>query len=152
MRKWGLALLVLFGLAGCASDAPPPPTQVVLEFKAAADMNATPDGQGAPARLRYYELKASTGFVSADFFALSDQAQATLGADLVAQDEVLLTPGQTVTRTRVLDANTKLLGFAVAYRDIDKAKWREAVEITPAQTTHLVIDVGAKSLSVSTAK
>ncbi|MBI2379790.1 MAG: type VI secretion system lipoprotein TssJ [Gammaproteobacteria bacterium] len=149
MSKAVWAAVFAMGLAACASEPPPPPPTVVqLEFKAGADLNATPDGRGAPARVRILELKNAGVFQQAGFFALYDQAQGTLGADLVAQDEALLTPGQSLSRSRTLDGDTRQLGIMVAFRDIDNASWRQVIEVVPAATTRYTVEVGARAVSV----
>lgn len=96
-------IVALFGLllAACSSSPPEtPPTRVVIWLHAAPNLNPSAAGQAAPLRLRLYELKKDTAFGRADYFALTDNAQSTLGGDLVEQDEFLLRPGEALGGAR----------------------------------------------------
>jgi type VI secretion system VasD/TssJ family lipoprotein len=89
-------------LVACAKNAESPQsvektsdaTTMALHFDAVAGLNPGANGQPAPVRVRIYELKNTASFARADYFALAERAQATLGADLIDQDEVLVQPGQ----------------------------------------------------------
>ena len=141
-----LAMALL--LTACASDPEPPaPTIVVLQFQAAANLNPSPDGQAAPVRVRLYELKSGAAFSRADYFSLVDAANATLSSDLLEQDELLIQPGQQLTVERQLDEQSRLLGFVVAYRQLDSAVWRQLVDIPSNQTSQLSINLGATAIS-----
>lgn len=141
-----LAMALL--LTACASDPEPPaPTIVVLQFQAAADLNPSADGQAAPVRVRLYELKSGAAFSRADYFSLVDAANATLSSDLLEQDELLIQPGQQLTVERQLDEQSRLLGFVVAYRQLDSAVWRQLVDIPSNQTSQLSISLGATAIS-----
>ncbi|WP_043089206.1 type VI secretion system lipoprotein TssJ, partial [Pseudomonas aeruginosa] len=103
-------IVALFGLllAACSSSPPEtPPTRVVIWLHAAPNLNPSAAGQAAPLRLRLYELKKDTAFGRADYFALTDNAQSTLGGDLVEQDEFLLRPGEERRIERTLDEQTR---------------------------------------------
>lgn len=132
-----LALL----LSACAKDAAAPaPGEVAvvdnstatLHFHATAGLNPTPGGVAAPVRVRLFELKNSAAFNRADYFALAERAQATLGPDLLDQDEVQILPGEQRSLERPLSPTTRYLGLVVGYRAIDQALWRTVLEI-PAQ-------------------
>ncbi|NQD93585.1 type VI secretion system lipoprotein TssJ [Pseudomonas sp. CrR25] len=143
-----LLLAAALLLAACASDpAPPAPTIVILQFQAAADLNPSPDGQAAPVRVRLYELKSGAAFSRADYFSLVDAANATLAADLLEQDELLIHPGQQLTVERQLDEQSRLLGLVVAYRQLDNAVWRQLVSIPGHQTNQLNVSLGARAVS-----
>lgn len=141
-------LAVAFLLSACASDpAPPAPTIVVLQFQAAADLNPSPNGQAAPVRVRLYELKSGAAFSRADYFSLVDAANATLAADLLEQDELLIQPGQQLTLQRQLDEQSRWLGLVVAYRQLDSAVWRQLVSIPSHRTSQLNVSLGARAVS-----
>ena len=105
-------------------------------------------GQAAPLRLRLYELKKDTAFGRADYFALTDNAQSTLGGDLVEQDEFLLRPGEERRIERTLDEQTRQLGFVAAYRDLDRATWRQVLDVPGQRTSHLDITLGAQAIGI----
>lgn len=129
MRVPGLAALAALLLAaGCAEPPPPPPapTTVALEIEGGADMNG-----GAPARVKVYYLNSDAAFKNADFFALFDQPEATLGADLVAVDEYLLTPGGSESAAKSFDAAVPFIGAVAGLREIDRPGWKASAALTP---------------------
>ncbi|PAU61561.1 type VI secretion system-associated lipoprotein [Pseudomonas sp. PIC25] len=137
-------------LAACASE--PPPTRVLLQFQASADLNPSASGQAAPVRVRLYELKSGAAFSRADYFSLVESPQATLAADLIEQDELLIQPGDRQELERALDASTRLLGIVVAYRDLDSAVWRQLVSIPANEESRFDITLGARAVSAMPAE
>ena len=103
-----LTLVAMLVLAACAEDAPPAEplkqgagaTTVALHFQAVPGLNPGPDGQSTPVRVRIFELKNPATFMRSDYFALAERAPATLGPDLLDQDEVLIQPGHQFTLKR----------------------------------------------------
>lgn len=134
-------------LTACASS--PRPTVVVMHIQAAADLNPSADGQATPVRVRLYELKSGAAFSRADYFSLVDAASATLATDLVAQDELLIQPGQQLTLERTLDEQSRLLGLLVSYRELDSAVWRQLVSIPGNETTPLTVSLTARAISTA---
>ncbi|MBA5708127.1 type VI secretion system lipoprotein TssJ [Pseudomonas fulva] len=134
-----VAAMSLVLLAACSKDTPaaavanevPERAAVTLYFSAAAGLNPGPGGAPAPVRVRLFELKNSAAFARADYFALAERAQATLGADLIDQDEVLLQPGGQLRLERPLDPATRHIGLVVGYREIDQAQWRSVMPVPP---------------------
>jgi type VI secretion system protein VasD len=74
--------------------------------------------------VRIIKLASTATFSRADVFALMNREQATLGPDDLGSEEVLVSPGQTVTVSHPLKQGTNALGIAVLFRDIDHATWR----------------------------
>lgn len=147
MPRTLLAVLALV-LTACASEPPPPaPTVVRLQVQAAADLNPGPAGQPAPVRVRLYELKSGATFSRADYFSLVEAANATLSSDLVEQDELLIQPGEQLILDRTLDEQSRLLGFVVAYRNLDDSVWRQLINIPPHQTSVLNVTLGARAIT-----
>ena len=108
-------------LVGCASppNKPAEPTNLVIIVLARADVNPDIRGRASPLSLRMFELKSGAAFQTADFFALYDRDQATLGADMLGREELILKPGETQTVTRKANPETRYLGVIAAflYRD-----------------------------------
>lgn len=153
MTRYPLLLLPMLVLLGCASDAPvqpppPPPTIVNLQIETAADLNADSNGNGAPVMLRIYELKEQSAFNAADFFALFNDDKATLAADLVRKQEMLLQPGETKVLTVNPDADVQSLGFFAAFRQLDTAQWRAATRLKWHQTQAITLKLSNNQLSV----
>ncbi|QLL16164.1 type VI secretion system lipoprotein TssJ [Pseudomonas chlororaphis] len=140
-------------LTACTSSPPPAtPTVVVMHIQAAADLNLSAGGQATPVRVRLYELKSGAAFSRADYFSLVNATGATLSADLVAQDELLIQPGQRLTLERTLDEQSRLLGLVVSYRELDSAVWRQMVSIPSNETTPLTVSLTARAISAAATK
>ena len=148
-----LLVAVVALLGACASEPPPPPppTVVQLHIEASSDVNPGPGGQGAPVRVRVFELKSATAFNRADYFSLVEQSQATLSTDLVAQDELLVKPGDKQMQERKLDDATRQFGIVAGYRELDSAVWRDVITVPLNQTSAYSVKFGAHAISVSPA-
>jgi type VI secretion system protein VasD len=112
---------------------------VELSLSAAPDINPSRDGRPSPVVVHVYQLQSLTTFNEADFFQLTDQAAATLGSALVAQEELVLTPGETKTIVREFKPEARFLGVLVSYRDIDHAVWRASAEVLSNQKSALEV-------------
>ena len=86
-------------------------------------------------------------FARADYFALAERAQATLGADLIDQDEVLVQPGQQLSLDRSLNSATRQIGLVVGYREIDQARWRTVLVVEPRQPREFQIRLDMRTVS-----
>lgn len=147
-----LLLGAVLVLGACAGDPPaPPPTSVELTLLASERLNPTVAGQSAPLRIKLYQLKNTATFERADFFALFDAASATLGADLIEEQELLIRPGETRTLQRELDDASAHLGVVAGFRDLDRAVWRQTVPIVARQHSRLIITFDARSIVIAPA-
>ena len=134
-------------LAGCAAP-PPKPTVVQASLQAAGGLNPDRRERASPITLRIYELKTGAAFGRADFFSLWDGEGATLGADLVARDELQLRPGESRTLQRTLQPDTRELGVVAAFRDLERAQWRATHTVVPNQTQAVTIQLEARSVRI----
>jgi type VI secretion system protein VasD len=142
-----LATLAACGGAPAKEDKPPAPAPVLrVEVAATADANRGPAGQALPIVVRLYELKAQGAFGGADFFSLYDREAKTLGGELIAREELTLTPGQTRQIVKPLDPQVRYLGVLGAFRDIDRADWRALVPLVAGKDNNLDVAVGAKAI------
>jgi type VI secretion system protein VasD len=142
------ALAAAAVLPGCKSPPkPPPPVVVSWQVSAAADLNPSVSNRPSPLRLRIYELRTAANFTDADFMALYNADDATLGRDLVSREEIVLAPGQSQASKKVLGAETQFVAVMAAYRDVEHATWRALAPVNPGKT--LKIDVRAEALAVS---
>lgn len=135
---------------------PPPPTQVRPQpvplsgtVSAAADLNPSATQRPSPLVLRIYELRSDTAFSKADFIALYQAEQATLGADLVLKDEFVLTPGESRAYQRTLSIETRYLAVFGAYRNVERAVWRAITAVPPGKTLKLAIRAESQALSLT---
>ncbi len=113
----------LLGLSACANPPPPPPT-LALTIAAGADQNPDTTGTATPVKVFIFQLSATGKFEKADVFALTERAQATLGAEMLAVEDVVVRPGETRVVQRELKNGTQFIGTVVFFRDIDRATWR----------------------------
>ena len=137
-------------MAGCASK--PVVTPVSITLTAAADANPDARGRASPLTVRVYALKTPGPFEGADFFSLFEKDQATLGAELVQREEMLLRPGESKKLDLTLPADAKAIGVMAAFRDLDRALWREVRAVTPGQAQVLNVTFGARQIRVDAAK
>ncbi len=151
-RSAAFLLLGLAGciLAGCGSKPPPPATKTRLEAVVivADDVNRDAAGRSLPIVVRIYELKATGGFRAADFYRLYDHEAETLGSDLLAREEVNLSPGQWHRIEREPAPEARYLGVMGAFRAIDSARWKATYPLTPGATNKVQIHLGPNTVSI----
>lgn len=141
----GLALT--FVLGGCASAPKPVITTVAGTIQASAQLNPSVTQRPSPLALRVYELKSAASFNSADFMSLFQNDQATLAADLVGREEMMLQPGENKPYRKTLGADTRFIGVVGAYRNLERATWRVVVPVQPGKNHALAIRAGDLALS-----
>lgn len=133
--------------------APPPPkpipTSVSGHIVAAAALNPSVSQRPSPLILRLYELRSATAFNQAEFMALYQADQATLGGDLVSREEVLLQPGEIRPMGKPLAPDTRFIGVVAVYRDLERSRWRAIVPIKLNQANPLTIHADALAVSAS---
>ncbi len=140
-----IALLIVVQVSGCAST-PPPPTSINADVVAAADANSGTSGLALPIVVRVYELKGLGNFEAADFFAIYNQEQEALGADLLAREEVNLRPGFQRNITRPTDPGAHYIGVIGAFKEIDSASWRAVYSLKPNAENAVMIKVDANAV------
>lgn len=135
---------------------PPPPTQVRAQpvpvsgtVSAAADLNPSATQRPSPLVVRVYELRSDTAFSKADFIALYQAEQATIGADLVLKDEFVLVPGESRAYQRTLSIETRYLAVFGAYRNVERAVWRVIAPVPQGKALKLAIRAESQALSLT---
>ncbi|HSO79661.1 MAG TPA: type VI secretion system lipoprotein TssJ, partial [Chromatiaceae bacterium] len=139
----------LASLAACGGKPPKeekPPPVLRVDVTAAPNANRGPGGQALPIVVRLYELRAQGAFSGADFFSLYDREAKTLGGELIAREELTLTPGQTRQIVKPLSPQARYLGVLGAFRDLDHAAWRALVPLADGKDNNLDVAVGAKAI------
>ncbi len=142
-----LFALLPLALATCAPP-PLPPTVINASVTTTADVNAGPNGTGAPISLRVYQLASPAGFEGAQFFPVFNTDAAVLKDDLVKRDDLLLAPGQSKTLTLSPPDRAKAIGVLAAYRDYESVAWRAVVAIPANQTSSLAVMVGKAGVTL----
>ncbi|MGL4231649.1 MAG: type VI secretion system lipoprotein TssJ [Casimicrobium sp.] len=158
--RYFLSLAIVIAMMGCASGpAPSLPTELSVSVVATARANPDTRGRPSPVVVRIYELKTPAQFNAADFFSLNDKEQATLGAELLHREELVVSPGEIKQLKRKIAADARALGVVVAYRDLERSVWRathsleapkEAGRIFTGRgkSERLLIDVGERAVAI----
>ncbi|HSV58234.1 MAG TPA: type VI secretion system lipoprotein TssJ [Variovorax sp.] len=146
------ALLLGLALLATSCGAPPPPKPVVtpVSLNLAASADANPDARGRPSPLtvRVYVLKAPGPFEGADFFSLFDKDQATLGAELVKREELLLKPGESRKLEFTLEPDAKNIAVLAAYRDLERARWRDLKALEVGKPNLFDVNLTARQVRI----
>lgn len=143
---WVLLLtwsLVLFG--GCATGPP----LLQGSIKAAPTTNPDARGRPSPIVLRVYELRALGAFNNADFFSLFDKETETLGGELVGREEYILQPSETRPYQRQLQPDTKFIGVAAAFRDLENSRWRLSAPVPTNRAIAISVGIDARAVTMA---
>jgi type VI secretion system protein VasD len=140
------------GIVACSSPPKPPPPKppllLAIHIVAGAQLNPDARMRPSPVVVRVYELKSLAAFNGADFFALYEKEQETLGADLIGREEYHLRPGETRPYQRQLQPDTKFIGVVAAFRDIETARWRQTAVVPAKRRPTLTVGVQAQAVTV----
>jgi type VI secretion system protein VasD len=142
-----VACVAAMVLSVVACSSAPKVTTVNGSIDAATGLNPSVTQRPSPLMLRVYELKSDATFNQADFMSLYQSDQATLGADLVAKEEMMLQPGESRPYARKLSAETRFVGVVAAYRNLEQATWRSIAAVQPGRAQKIAIR--AEPLAVS---
>lgn len=134
MKKM-VSLIVALLLVGCSST--PDPTYVAMTLNASANVNPDHAERPSPLVVRVLELSSITGFENAEFFDLYNNAKSTLGADFIAEEEVILRPGDQKILKLKLSEQGQYLAVIGAYQDIDNAQWQYIYTVEPEEAQRI---------------
>ncbi len=135
-------------LGGCA-DSKPSPTVIDLSISAALDINPNAQGRASPVVLRVYHLASPNAFEEADFFQLFEQDAAILGPDMIAREEIIVTPGASQKTSQEVRPEVRYLGVIVAYRETETSVWRAQGDVVPEEINSYNVQIDALAVSVS---
>jgi len=146
-RGWIAVLAVGAMLAACA-EAPkqPDPTVAQITFTTADDANPDPTGRPSPVVVFVYGMKAGAPFATAPMDQLLGGQLTDDSMTRVAR--MVIVPGKSVKKLITLPMDTTDVGIAVAYRQIETAKWREQTAVTPNSVSLVKAAIGANEISV----
>lgn len=138
-------------LAAC-QPAPPDaaPGSVTVAASMSGSANPGPDGSGRPMTVTLVQLRATDAFAASDFVALQN-AQATLAADLVRADTLVLAPGGSANGSYPVEVaqGATALGIIAGYRDPGGKIFRQTVSLPATGDVPLTLTVGPSGVSVS---
>lgn len=146
--------LGILAVAACAKPpAPPPPppppviSEIQLQVLAGADVNPDARKRASPVTVRIYALKSAAPFEAADFFSLFDKDTATLGSELVQREEFLMRPGDQKALPMKFGPEVKAIGVMVAYRDLERARWRDVHTIDIGKVVDLKVRLNGSQIA-----
>ena len=143
-----LAAAVGASLVGCGSPPKPVISQIQLSISSSPDLNPDIRNRPSPVTVRVYGLKAAATFETADFFSLFEKDTATLGPDIVRREELLLRPGETKALELMLPADVKALAVLVAFRDLERSRWRAVRAVEVGKPANLKVKVAARQVAI----
>lgn len=132
-RNWGTAALALTLAVptGCAwfggGEEKPSPIDVTI----AAERRLNPDerGEALPTMFRVVLLGSAAKAEAASYEDLYRGAKESLGEDVLAVDELVLSPGETATKRLIGEKPARALLVYGVYRRPAGTSWREIVPI-----------------------
>lgn len=140
--------LVLLALKGCAVANAIVEPYHDLHIRATISTNPDDQGQPSPLVVRIYELRSKDAFQGADFFDLYDDAEETLGDDLLRSSERVIRPAQEWTHEMRLNRHTRYIGIIGAFRNIDDADWKLSLRADPRDYETRYIRIDRRSISL----
>lgn len=144
-----LLIVVTTLLAGCAGVLfPDRPAKLQLQINSVADLNPDINGRSSPIVLRIYSLKSDDAFNGARFFELYENGADILGGDLLSMQELEISPSESLEVNNFkLDLDTRHVGFLAAYRDLDKAIWRDSIDTPINKKISAEVSLGRLSIA-----
>ena len=133
----GVALVGL-ALAGCGGAAPPPkgpekcPEQTVtVSLLASPAVNPAAGGAARAVVVRVYQLKSDARLVNATFEQIWKDDKATLGDDLVKEDELLVYPATRADLSFVRAEPVEHLAAVALFRSPQGRSWVASMDLPP---------------------
>ena len=139
-----MGIILCFFLWGCGSrpDADP----FSLMFKSDPELNPDVNGRPSPLDIHIYQLADSKKFMQANFFDLYNDAQSSLGEDLLEKRRLEIKPNQEAKVDLPDNLKSKYLGFLFAYQDLESARWRYVID--QPQNSRLYISLKNKGFQI----
>jgi len=148
--------------AGCLFKAKPPVVPAItvaapqeskisstMTVVASADTNPDSSGRPSPVAVRVYLLTADAGFSKVDYFALFDDPEKALGAELITHRDLVLSPGDRQLLELSVSKDTRYVGVMAGFRDARNAQWK-AIVGAPKEKDSLLASVERSRVVVST--
>lgn len=147
-RRVVMVLAAVSTLAACGlfGGGTPKETSVEMTLSAGNQLNPNTQRRPSPVVVRVFDLKTPAGFDAATYEGLFERDRETLAAELVARDDFTLNPGESKKIDRKLAPETKVIGVAVGFRELERATWRATVTVKPNAKNR--INVGLDGVTV----
>ncbi|GAA5644308.1 MULTISPECIES: type VI secretion system lipoprotein TssJ [Vibrio] len=150
MRRLSVLLLSLV-LSGCSfwGDELVVP-QLVVNIKAASNINPNVEGKPSPVELRIYQLTDSQAFNQADFIQIYNDEQGVLKAELLlARQLASVLPGESRQEILPMAAGSKYIGVIAGFADYREAKNKVIYKPLIVSSAAINIEIDGINLSVS---
>lgn len=134
--------VVVLCLAGCGKPR--------LDLNVASQPNVNPDNSSrpSPVLVKTYELRNDLAFKQADFQSLFERPVPTLGADLIAADELVFIPGEARKVAYKPTPGTRFLGVVAGFRQMERAQWRIIKAIDPEEKNIVALELNDTSILI----
>jgi type VI secretion system protein VasD len=130
MRQLALGLFMTM-LAACAGTVPTckVPKAMEVEIETSDRVNTDAEGRSLPTLVRLYQLKDLSLLQMAEFTDIWQNAKETLGATLIAVQELTTYPGQVVVQRFERDEKADFLVGVAIFRNPIGSTWRTISEL-----------------------
>ena len=135
-----LLLMCVACLSGCSKPC--------IDLVVASQPNVNPDysGRPSPVIVKMYELRRDMAFKQAEFQTLFEKPMQALGADLIAADELVFTPGEVRRVEYQPGTTTRFIGLVAGFRHMERAQWRGIRHIDPELRNIVAIELNDASM------
>ena len=135
-----LLFVICLHLPGCGS-----PT---MNMSLAGLPNQNPDisGRPSPVILKMYELRNDSAFKQAEMGPLFEDPLGTLGADMVAFDEITMVPGEAKVLVYEPAEETRFVGVMASFRQLGHGPWKIIKAINPEKKSKIALELNSASL------
>ena len=140
-----ILLITLLFLSGCGSS----PSIIKSHITVSEDVNPDITGRASPVVIRVYELKSLGNFDSADFYSLYENYETALRTDLTGTEQFLLGPGETQSYKQTTSDETSFIGVIAAFRELDKAVWKDSISVVPKKNSEVTISLEKLSVKIT---
>lgn len=137
-------------LLGCSLFGAEKQPQLVLNVKAASNINSNLDGIPTPLEVRIYQLTDSQAFSQAEFIQIYNDEQAVLKAELIFSRRLgSLFPGEHRQEMIPIAAGTLYIGFIAGFADYQNAKNKVIYAPITGKSSIVNIEIDGINMSVS---
>jgi type VI secretion system protein VasD len=157
--RFGIAILAAVAPAfgsGCSHASPPPPVAAPppppcttpeplrVTLQASTQLNPGEKGEPLAAVVRIYQLKGTGKLQGAAFDDVLDHDKEALGDELVATNEVTISPGDRVEPPIVRNPESTYVAAVALFRRPAGTTWRALKKLSPPDPQHCHPVRGAK--------
>ncbi len=100
-----------------------------IELIATQDVNPDGNDRASPIQLRIYQLTSRTTVDNLEFDELYFNGEALLSDELLSLDEVILQPGESLSRKIALQDTAGFIAVVAAFRNLDTSKWKFVYDV-----------------------